>query len=43
MADTKSDVSRRKFISTSLGCLAGAGLAGMTPGLAMAQDEKKSQ
>jgi len=38
MISRNSDLSRRKFMATSLGCLASAGLAGLTPGLARADD-----
>lgn len=39
MSEHNSEFSRRKFISTSLGTLAAAGLAGAAPGLALGQTE----
>jgi predicted aldo/keto reductase-like oxidoreductase len=42
MTTRKSDLTRRRFLSTSLTGLAAAGLAGIGPGLASAQDEKKA-
>jgi predicted aldo/keto reductase-like oxidoreductase len=41
MGTDKPDVTRRRFISTSLTGLAAAGLAGLGPGLAAAQGEEK--
>lgn len=38
MASQNSDLSRRKFMATSLGCLASAGFASVTPSLARADD-----
>ena len=39
MPDRKKDeLSRRKFMATSVGALASAGMAGMAPGLARADD-----
>ncbi|MFH1314260.1 MAG: aldo/keto reductase [Candidatus Eisenbacteria bacterium] len=43
MGTDKPDVTRRRFISTSLTGLAAAGLAGIGPGLAAAQGEKKER
>jgi predicted aldo/keto reductase-like oxidoreductase len=39
MAESNSGFSRRKFMATSLGCLASAGLTGLAPGLARGQEE----
>ncbi len=41
MSDRPNDLTRRKFISTSLTGLAAAGLAGVTPGIAGAQEGEK--
>jgi predicted aldo/keto reductase-like oxidoreductase len=41
MSNDKNDVTRRRFISASLTGLAAAGLAGLGPGIAAAQDEGK--
>jgi predicted aldo/keto reductase-like oxidoreductase len=43
MGKKKSDLSRRKFISATAVGLAGAGLTGFSPGLAVAEDEKKEK
>jgi len=42
MGENISDYSRRKFIASSLGCLASAGLATVSPGLVRAQDSVKA-
>jgi len=39
MPDRRDDLSRRKFMATSVGALASAGLASMTPGLVRADDK----
>jgi len=40
MADTNRELSRREFVATSLGGLATAGLAALTPGMARAEEAK---
>ncbi len=42
MTDQNHGLTRRKFMSTSLGCLATAGLAGVAPALARAEDQTAS-
>ncbi|UCC43476.1 MAG: aldo/keto reductase [Candidatus Zixiibacteriota bacterium] len=42
MEAKKTDLTRRKFIASSLGCLATAGLAGAPAGLTLAQDNDQS-
>lgn len=39
MSDRKDDLSRRKFMATSVGALASAGLASLAPGAARAEDK----
>ena len=43
MSSKRSDISRRSFLSASITGLVSAGLAGMTPGLVLAQDDKKKK
>ncbi|MDH3890068.1 MAG: aldo/keto reductase [candidate division Zixibacteria bacterium] len=42
MSEQNSDFTRRKFIATSVGCLAAASLAGVAPGVATAEDKKST-
>lgn len=39
MSEQNTDFTRRKFMAASVGCLAAASLAGVVPGVAMAEDK----
>lgn len=43
MSEQNSDFTRRKFMVASVGCLAAASLAGIAPGVAMAEDKKEAK